>query len=145
MWGVKMKLFYGIILVLMIFVSACAQQPAEPAPVTEPEPSVEPEGTGDAVAEPEEVAEVTSTEIRSVGAGGFDPSELTISAGSAVTWINDDEKAAYLIIFKDGKAYTNSNRILPGEKFEHEFTEAGEYEYWQNIAYGVVGGKITVE
>ncbi len=140
-----MKLFYGILLVLMIFVSACAQQPAEPAPVTEPEPSVEPEGTGDAVAEPEEVAEVTSIEVRSVGAGGFDPSELTISAGSAVTWINDDEKVLVIIIFKDGRSFMNSNRIMSEEKFEVEFPEAGEYEYWQNIAYGVVGGKITVE
>lgn len=149
-----MKLFYGIVLVLMIFVSACAQQAAEQAPVTEPEASAEAEvqpeagaeGTGAAVAAPEEeVAETTSNEIRSVGAGGFDPDELTISAGSAVTWINDDEKALVIIIFKDGKSFMNSNRIMPGEKFEIEFTEAGEYEYWQNIAFGVVGGKITVE
>ncbi|MCH8329271.1 MAG: cupredoxin domain-containing protein [Nanoarchaeota archaeon] len=149
-----MKLFYGIVLVLMIFVSACAQQAAEQAPVTEPEASAEAEvqpeagaeGTGTAVAAPEEeVVETTSNEIRSVGAGGFDPDELTISAGSAVTWINDDEKALVIIIFKDGKSFMNSNRIMPGEKFEIEFTEAGEYEYWQNIAFGVVGGKITVE
>ncbi len=149
-----MKLFYGIVLVLMIFVSACAQQAAEQAPVTEPEASAEAEvqpeagaeGTGAAVAAPEEeVVETTSNEIRSVGAGGFDPDELTISAGSAVTWINDDEKTQVIIIFKDGKSFTNSNRIMPGEKFEIEFTEAGEYEYWQNIAFGVVGGKITVE
>ncbi len=149
-----MKLFYGIVLVLMIFVSACAQQAAEQAPVTEPEaiaeaevqPEAGAEGTGAAVAVPEEeVVETTSNEIRSVGAGGFDPDELTISAGSAVTWINDDEKALVIIIFKDGKSFMNSNRIMPGEKFEVEFTEAGEYEYWQNIAFGVVGGKITVE
>ncbi len=147
-----MKLFYGIVLVLMVFVSACAQQPAEQAPVTEPEPSVEAEvqpeaeaeGTGAAVAPPEE-GETTSNEIRYVGAGAFDPDELTISAGSAVTWINDDEKPLVMIIFKDGKSFMNSNRIMPGEKFEVEFTEAGAYEYWQNIAFGVVGGKITVE
>ena len=144
MWGVKMKLFYGIILVLMIFVSACAQQPAEPAPVTEPEPSVEPEGTGDAVAEPEEVAEVTSTEIRSVGAGGFDPSELTISAGSSVTWFNDDSKSMVVIVFKDGRNFATP-RIVPGQQAEVEFTELGEYDFWWNLAYTPYGGKITVE
>ena len=69
-----MKLFYGIVLVLMLFVSACAQQAAEEAPVTEPEatpqeePEAEVEETGAAVAE-EEAAEVTSNEVRYVGAG----------------------------------------------------------------------------
>ena len=143
-----MKLFYGIALVLMLFVSACAQQPAaQPSPVTEPEPSAEAEVQPEVQpeTEAEEVVEVTSNEVRSVGAGGFDPAELTISAGSAVTWINDDEKALVIIIFKDGKSFMNSNRIMPGENFEVEFTEAGEYEYWQNIAFGIVGGKITVE
>ena len=68
-----------------------------------------------------------------------------ISAGSSVTWINDGEKGMVVIIFKDGGSYTNSQTIKPGEKFEHEFTEAGEYEYWQNIAFGGDSSKITVE
>ncbi len=93
----------------------------------------------------EEVPEVTSDEVRYVGAGGFDPAELTISAGSAVTWINDDDKKGAVVIFKDGRSYVNSNGLMPDEKFEHEFTEAGEYDYWWNVAFTGDSAKITVE
>jgi len=153
-----MKLFYGIILVLMVFVSACAQQPAaepaaqpsapEPAPAPEPEPEAETapeaepevEGTGAVVAVPEG----GSSEIRYVGAGGFDPDTLIISTGSAVTFINGNDKPGAVIIFKDGRSFTNTGRLNPGDKSEQEFTEPGEYEFWWNLV-GVVSGKITVE
>jgi len=145
-----MKLFYGIILVMMLFASACAQQTVQPA--TQPsEPDTtedamedkgtDTDGTGAVVVEPK----TTSSEVRAMGAGVFEPSELTISAGSSVTWINNANKGLVVIIFKDGGSYTNSQTIKPGEKFEHEFTEAGEYEYWQNIAFGGISSKITVE
>ena len=145
-----MKLIYGVFLVLMVFVSACAQQaaqpvlpsapePAAPAPESQPEAA---EGTGAAVA-PQ--VEETVNEIRYVGSGGFDPKELTISAGSAVTWINSDSKAGGLLIFKDGRSFTNSGRLAPDGKFEYEFTEAGVYDFWWNLAYGAVSGKLTVE
>lgn len=150
-----MKLIYGVFLVLIIFVSACAQKVAEPvappsapepvapAPEPEPEPEADTGGTGAAVA-PQEKAE-TVNEIRYVGAGGFDPKELTISVGSAVTWMNDDEKAGAVILFKDGRSFTNSGRLAPDGKFEYEFTEAGVYDFWWNLAFGGVSGKITVE
>ncbi len=146
-----MKLIYGVFLVLMVLVSACAQQAAppvappvepEPQPVAEPEPEPEAaEGTGATVAP----QVPTSAEIRYVGAGGFDPKELTISAGSAVTWINSDSKAGGLLIFKDGKSFTGSGRLAPDGKFEYEFTEAGVYDFWWNLAFGSVSGKLTVE
>ena len=146
-----MKLIYGVFLVLMVFVSACAQQtqPVAPPSAPEPEPAApapEPEdteGTGAAVA-PQEKAE-TVNEIRYAGSGGFEPKELTISAGSAVTWINSDSKAGGLLIFKDGKSFTNSGRLAPDGKFEYEFTEAGVYDFWWNLAYGSISGKLTVE
>ena len=147
-----MKLFYGIILVLIVFVGACAPQVAPPAPVAEPEsvPIAEPE----AEPEPEVEAEAEgtgavvagdSTEVRYVGAGGFDPDTLTIITGSAVTWINGDDKAGAVLMFKEGKFQVNSGRLNPGAKFEYEFTEEGEYEYFWNLAFGAVSGKITVE
>ena len=147
----QMKLLYGIFLILMVFVSACAQQtqpvapPRAPEPVA-PAPEPEPEAVEDtgAVAAPQEEAE-TVNEIRYVGSGGFDPKELTISAGSAVTWINSDSKAGGLLIFKDGKSFTNSGRLAPDGKFEYEFIEAGVYGFWWNLAYGAVSGKLTVE
>ncbi len=146
-----MKLIYGVFLVLMVFVSACVQQAAQPvappsapepaAPVPEPEPEAA-EGTGAAVA-PQ--VEETVNEVRYVGSGGFDPKELTISAGSAVTWINSDSKAGEVLIFKNGKSFVSSKRLAPDGKFEYEFTEAGVYDFWWNLAYGAVSGKLTVE
>lgn len=147
-----MKLIYGVFLVLMVFVSACAQQAAQPAPapepepaapVPEPEPEADTEGTGAAVA-PQEKAE-TVNEIRYVGSGGFEPDELAIKAGSAVTWINSDSKAGEVLIFKDRKSFVSSKRLAPDGKFEYEFTEAGVYDFWWNLAYGAVSGKLTVE
>ena len=38
----------------------------------------------------------------------------------------------------------NSQKMENGDQFEHEFTEAGEYEYW-TLAYGPMGAKIIVE
>jgi len=145
-----MKLLYGVFLVLIVLVSACAQKAAEPvAPPRAPEPvapAPEPEadigGTGAAVA-PQ--VEETVNEVRYVGAGGFEPKDLTISAGSAVTWINDDEKVGAVILFKDGRSFTNSGRLAPDGKFEYEFTEAGVYDFWWNLAFGGVSGKLTVE
>jgi len=148
-----MKLFYGIILIMVAFISACAPQAAEPeaqpsAPVAAPEPEPEPEteGTGAAVAPPEEeAAETSTTDVRFSGAAGFDPADLTISAGSSVTWFNDDSKPFVVIIFKDGESYKAIPRIKPGQQGEYEFAESGVYSYWWNLAYAPNGGTITVE
>lgn len=148
-----MKLFYGIVLVLMVFVSACAQQPAaEPeAQPTAPEPSPTPEAAPEAEEESEAEAEATvaapevdSQDVRYVGASGFEPDELTISAGSSVTFFNDDSKNMVVIVFKDGRKFATP-RLNPGQQAEVEFTEPGKYDFWLNLPYAPVGGKITVE
>jgi len=144
-----MKLFYGIVLVLIVFISACAQQPVaqpEPQPSAPPAPPPEPEPKPVDVAPEEDVpVETSTTDIRYVGAGGFDPSDVTISVGSSVTFFNDDSKPIVIIIFKDGKTYTVISRMNPGQQTEHEFTEPGAYQFWWNIAYAAVGGTITVQ
>ena len=145
-----MKLFYAVIIVMVVFISACAQQTGEQPPVVSPEPAVEePEAPEPEIPvevpedEEEEVAPAVGGEVRILGKEGFEPMELTISAGSAVTWINDDSKDLIFTMFKDGKWYINSDVTKPGGKFENEFTEAGEYEYW-TLAYGVKA-KVIVE
>jgi plastocyanin len=161
-----MKLFYGIVLVLMIFVSACAQQPAEQAPVTEPEQSVEAEvqpqpeaeaeGTGAAVAtsevektdvapmegDEETTTPATGNEVRMFGVGQYDPEEVTISVGGSVTFINEGNFKSVVTI-KGDSGITNTPIIEPGDKYEQEFAEDGEYDAWA-VAYGP-GVKITVE
>jgi plastocyanin len=141
-----MKLFYGIILVLVVFVSACSQQ----AQISEPEAMEKGEAMekdGDAMegeAMKDKGSTLSAADIRILGKGGFEPSELTINAGESVTWINDDEKTFTMTIFKDGKSYMNSNVLKPGDLFEQEFSEEGTYEYW-TLAYGPQGAKIVVE
>ena len=143
----QMKLFYGIVLVLMIFVSACAQQAAPEAapsaPAAAPAPAPVEDDTETEVEAPE-VMETTSEDIRALEDGNFEPNALTIASGSSVTWRNARETNIVIIIFKENRAYINSQKIDPDETFEHEFTEAGEYQFWQNIAFQGDGGTITV-
>jgi len=151
-----MKLFYVIVLGLMVLISACAQQPQpvqpQPVPVAPaPQPVVQPEPGvvigGEDIFEEEFFEEVfASTEdIRMLGQGVFDPDELTINVGNSVTWINAGDKSSVVIIFKDGRSYVNSKTLRPGDVYEHEFTEAGTYDYWQNIAFSGTSSKIIVE
>ena len=142
----KMKLLYGIVLVLMVSVSACTQQPAQPEAQDDAGDAMEDAGdameddTVDVVAEPE----TTSEEIRVLGSGGIEPLEVTISAGSSVTWMYDADIVSVLTIQKDGASYLNTPLLKAGDKFEHEFAEAGEYTYFA-VSYGPQGAKITVE
>ena len=151
-----MKLFYGIILVLIVFISACAQQPAaepepepsapepEAAPAVEPEAETEAEDDDDAEEiEPEVAAPGDSADIRYVGAGGFDPDTLTVNAGSSVTFFNGDSKPMVIIIFKDGRTFATP-KLAPGQQSEVEFNDAGVYDFWWNIAYAAIGGQLTV-
>ena len=145
-----MKLFYAIILGLMVLVSACAQQ-AETARPAQPEAGEAMEDKEEAAeveapAEQEEAEVVASTEeIRVLGDGAFEPNALTIKAGDSVTWINTDDEGAIIMIFKDGNFYQNSQKFDSGESFELEFMEAGSYEYWRNVAYSGDASTITVE
>jgi plastocyanin len=69
----------------------------------------------------------------------FHPSELTVPAGSDVTWINDDDlphtvtsgnKATYGSngYTPDGKF--NSENLEHGDSFSFHFAEPGKYEYY---------------
>ena len=154
-----MKLFYTIILGLMVLVSACAQQTSPAAQTAQPiqaaeQPTVvdsqqgETEAAGETAVQETNAQEMEETktasgDVRIVGKEGFDPMEMAISAGDAVTWVNDDKKDLVMAFFKDGKFYINSAVIKPGENFEHEFKAEGSYVY-RTLAYGVEG-KLTVQ
>jgi plastocyanin len=156
-WGVKMKLFYVMIIGLAVLVSACAQQTQPQAPpVPSTKPVAQPEAPESNMPVPEaseteemEVVEDTKKassgdEVRILGEGGFEPLEASIKSGSSVTWINDDEKTFTMTFFKDGRFFINSPVMKSGDRFEQAFNEPGEYEYW-TLAYGPMGAKITVE
>jgi len=143
-----MKLYYGIALILMIFVSACAQQvtpeappaaeaaPAAPAPAPEPAPVVpEPE-----VEAP--VAAPSGSEVRMLGVGQYDPEEVTISAGGTITFFNQGDILTVVTV-KGPSGTTSTPVIKSGDKYEVVFEEAGEYDAWA-LSYGP-GVKVTVK
>ncbi|MEK6876352.1 MAG: hypothetical protein AABX63_02995 [Nanoarchaeota archaeon] len=149
-----MKALYGLVLVLMIFVSACAQQEpaALPAPASNPEsvqetaPEPETDGTGAAVApqmEEEQAPETKSNEVRLLGAGKYDPLEVRISKGGTITFFNEGKLKTVISIKGNGKV-VNTPVIQAGDKYEQEFAETGTYEYW-GVSYGPGGAKIIVE
>ncbi len=144
---------YLIGLFLVLFVVGCQQQAATTVPATT-EPAVEP-GTTE-TEEPEAVpleeeaipptgsVVATGADVSILGKGGFDPEEITVNKGAVVTFMNNDPKGKDIVLtFKAGNKFINSDKINAGERYEQEFAEAGEYEYW-SIAYGVKA-KIIVE
>lgn len=146
-----MKLFSAVVILLMVLVSACSQQvqqqPQQQIQQPEIQPQQEEQKPAEIVQEAKGAAQdesISSNEVRILGKGGLEPLELKISLGNSVTWVNEDKKDIQFTVFKDGKFYLNSAIMKPGEKFEYEFKEKGNYEYW-TLAYGPQGAKIVVE
>ena len=84
----------------------------------------------------------TGAEVRMLAVGQYDPEEVTISAGGSVTFLNAGEIATVVIVKGDSGTDTSA-LIQPGDKFEYEFIDAGDYEAW-GISYGPVVS-VTVE
>lgn len=69
----------------------------------------------------------------------FSPASLSVKAGTAVTWTNNDS-AAHTI-----KSVTfNSGSLAKGQKFEFTFQNKGEFDYSCGI-HPSMTGKIIVE
>jgi plastocyanin len=70
----------------------------------------------------------------------FDPSTLTIKAGTTVTWINADD-IPHVVSEKDGKF--RSGALDTDDSFSQSFTTAGTIEYFCAI-HPHMTGKIIV-
>ena len=72
-----------------------------------------------------------ATEV-TMGSGGnliFEPSEITISAGDTVTFVNG-ELPPHNMIVKDHPELSHSDlAFMGGESFEVTFPESGDYEF----------------
>ncbi len=59
----------------------------------------------------------------------FDPSDLTISVGDTVTWMNNDENI-HTATSRSAPPLFDSETIEAGEEFSVTFTEEGEIRYF---------------
>ena len=56
---------------------------------------------------------------------------LTVSAGTTVTWINDDDVPHTVV--SDDKTTFKSKALDTGEKFSYTFTKPGKYPYFCSV------------
>ena len=59
----------------------------------------------------------------------FDPNDLTITAGTTVTWTNQDP-FTHSVIYSSGPDSVFTDTIPPGATFQHTFKTAGTYSYY---------------
>jgi plastocyanin len=71
----------------------------------------------------------------------FAPVELTVSAGTSVTWINRDD-VPHTIVSVNGKF--RSNALDTDDKYSHTFANPGTYEYFCSV-HPKMTGKIIVK
>jgi plastocyanin len=66
----------------------------------------------------------------------FNPAELEVKVGTAVTWTNEDS-AAHTVVADDGSF--KSGDIAQGQSFSFTFTKAGTFQYKCTVHPSMVG------
>lgn len=84
----------------------------------------------------------------------FNPATITVSPGTTVRWVNDDDTAhttTSMDLASQSPTTTvnqpnawNSNPLNPGEHFDHTFTKAGTFPY-QCLVHPYMQGTVTVQ
>lgn len=78
----------------------------------------------------------------SIEALAFGPAELTVAAGTTVTWTNDEAGIPHTTTSDDG--VWDSGTLQPGGSFSFTFDEPGSYPYSCTI-HPSMSGTIVVE
>ena len=79
----------------------------------------------------------------------FVPSDISVSAGSTVTWTNSDTTIHTVVegspqeASAGGEPAFDSSIMAPNSTFEHTFDTAGEFDYYCNL-HPFMTGKVTV-
>lgn len=71
----------------------------------------------------------------------FNPENITISAGTTVTWTNKD--AVIHTVTSDDEVFDSGN-LSEGDTFEYTFNQTGTFEY-HCIPHPYMTGKVVVE
>lgn len=74
----------------------------------------------------------------------FNPSAITVTVGTTVTWTNDDS-TNHTVTFTD-LAGVDSGTLSRGQAFSHTFDTAGTFHYYCRIhGAAVMSGTVTVQ
>ena len=95
-------------------------------------------GTGTFTASAQQKAETAEVKIENFS---FGPTELTVPAGTTVTWINRDD-IPHTVVSTD-KVF-KSKVLDTDEKFSFTFSKAGTYPYFCSI-HPKMTGKVIVQ
>ena len=71
----------------------------------------------------------------------FNPGEITVKAGTEVTWTNND--STIHTVTSDTNAFQSGN-IAPGATFKFTFSQAGTFSYHCSI-HSSMTGKVIVQ
>jgi len=58
----------------------------------------------------------------------FVPAQLSIKPGTTVRWVNEEKRTTHTVRFA-GPAGLESERLFPGDQFEHRFDKPGFVSY----------------
>lgn len=149
-----------VVIVLLLMLAACAPQAAAPTaapaattlPLATSEPTPAPtdaptlipktastatEPTTSATTAPVGTSEAGADVVVAMKDYAFVPKDITVAAGTTVTWRNDD--SAPHTVTADDKAF-DSGDMGEGDEFSYTFTKAGVYPYYC-IWHGAAGGE----
>ena len=114
----------GVSVLLVAIVAACSSGSGSPSPTAAPSAAA-PGGTTGAV---------TIVDF------GFEPADLTVAAGTTVTWTNTGA-ATHTVKWSDGTP--QSSGLTGGATYQRTFDSAGSFPYVCGI-HGSMSGTITV-
>lgn len=63
-----------------------------------------------------------------IGNMRFEPSAVTIKAGTTVTWVNREKRTNHSVLFEQ-ENNLESDRLFPGETYRRTFDRPGAYPY----------------
>jgi len=119
-----------VALVALASAAACGGNYSSPGPSPSPvpAPSAPPSGPSSSVTIP--------IGASTLGRNAFNPSDLTVAAGTTVTWMNADTVAHTSTSDATG---WSSGIVAPGGQFSFAFPTAGTFAYHCAIHPGMVG------
>jgi plastocyanin len=124
----RFVLLAGILALATACGSSNSATPSSPTPTPTPSPAA----SGSTVAIP--------TGAQTLGSSAYVPNPITVAAGRAVTWMNNDS-TAHTVTSNTG--VFNSGTLGPGQSFSFTFQNAGTFQYHCSFHAGMVGSVVV--